>query len=196
MLDQNNEIRRLLDIMSASGRMHTKIISKPQQSKVIDFNFPFPWNSKIKPIYINFDLWQKLSRPQRDLILLRSVSWLTGIKWFKPNLYQGLTLVSLGGMTAEFLQGDAIGVILAGGLTAISLNQIWQKNRSQEIEIKADEDALKIAIRRGYNESEAAKYLLDGIHLISEIEGRSGLNFVELLRVQNLKVKVISSVEN
>ncbi len=196
MLDQNNEIRRLLDLMSAGGRMHTKIISKPNQSKVIDFTFPLPWNRKIKPIYINFDLWQKLSRPQRDLILLRSVSWLTGVKWFKPNLYQGLTLVSLAGMTTEFIQGDAVGVILAGGLTAISLNQIWLKNRSQEREIEADEEALKIAIRRGYDEQSAVKSLLLGLTLIAEIEGRSGLNFGELLRVQNLKVKVISSVEN
>jgi hypothetical protein len=189
MMDQNNEIRRLLDLMSASGRMQTKIISKPQQSQVIDTPFPLPWKGKTKSIYINFDLWQNLSRPQRDLILLRAVSWLIGIKWLEINWYQGLTLVSLGGMTAEFLQGDALGVIIAGGLTAIALNQIWRKNRSQEKEIEADDNAVKIATRRGYDEAEATRALLDGIQLIAEIEGRSGLNFLELLRIQNLKIK-------
>jgi hypothetical protein len=148
-----------------------------------------PWKGKTKSIYINFDLWQNLSRPQRDLILLRAVSWLVGIKWLEINWYQGLTLVSLGGITAEFLQGDALGVIIAGGLSAIALNQIWRKNRSQEKEIEADETAVKIATRRGYDEAEATRALLDGIQLIAEIEGRSGLNFLELLRIQNLKIK-------
>lgn len=191
-MNQNDEIRRLLDLMSASGRMHTKIISKPQQSQVIDTPFPLPWQGKTKSIYINFDLWQRLSRSQRDLILLRAVSWLIGIKWFQPNWYQGLTLVGLTGIVTEFTQGDAIGVIFAGGLTAIALQQIWSKNRSQEKEISADEAAIKIALRRGYNSAQAAKSLLEGIQLIAEIEGRSGLNFIELLRVQNLKIKANS----
>jgi len=34
------EIRRLLDIMPASGRMMSKIINKPPQSTVIDCQFP------------------------------------------------------------------------------------------------------------------------------------------------------------
>ena len=181
-MNQNHEISRLLDLMSASGRMETKIISKPQQSKVIDASFPLPWNKKIKPIYINFDLWQDISLPQRDLILLRTVSWLTSIKWFKPSWDQSLTLLGLVGIFTEFTQGDAVGVILAGGLSTIALNRIWKNNRSQAKEIEADEVALKIALRRGYNESEAAQYLFHGIQLIAEIEGRSSFTFIELLR--------------
>ncbi len=50
------EIRRLLDIMPASSRMTTKIVSKAEQSKVIDASFPLPWHRE-RPIYINFDLW-------------------------------------------------------------------------------------------------------------------------------------------
>ena len=194
-MNQNNEISRLLDLMSASGRMETKIISKPKQSKVIDASFPLPWNKKIKPIYINFDLWQDLSLPQRDLILLRTVSWLIGIKWFKANWDQGLTLLGLVGIVTEFSQGDAIGVVLAGSLSAIALNRIWKNNRSQAKEIEADEKALKIALRRGYNESEAATHLLNGVQLIAEIEERSSLSFVELLRIQNLKVRANKRIQ-
>lgn len=190
MFDQNHEIRRLLDLMSASARMQTKIMSKPQQSLVIDTPFPYPWQTTPKPIYINFELWQRLSPSQRDLILLRAASWLTGIKWFEFNWYQGLTILSLAGMTMEFLQSDAMGVIIAGGLTTVALNQIWRKNRSQEKEIEADETTLKIAIRRGYNEVEAAQNLLNGIQEVANLEGRVNLTFVELLRLQNLKRKI------
>ncbi len=38
-MEPNVEIRRLLDVMPASGRMTTKIVSKPEQAKVIDASF-------------------------------------------------------------------------------------------------------------------------------------------------------------
>lgn len=181
------EIRRLQDLMPASGRMSTKIISKPQQSKVIDFSFPSPWQKNNRSIYINFDLWRRLSRPQRDLLLLRSVSCLIGIKWFKPDIYQGITLAGLIGLTVEMVQVDVVGIIVAGGLTTIAASQIWRQNRSLEKELEADEGALKVAIRRGYTEIEAATHLLEGIDAVSKIERRRSLNFEELIRSQNLK---------
>jgi len=190
MFDQNHEIGRLLDLMSASGRMQTKIISKPHQSLVIDTPFPYPWHNTTRKIYINFDLWQGLSRAQRDLILLRSVSWLINIKWFEFNWYQALTILSLAGVIIEFLQSNAIGVIMAGGLTTFALNQIWRKNRSQDKEIEADEMALKIALRRGYNQTEATQALWEGIQEVAKIEGRVNLTLVELLRLKNLKRKI------
>ena len=67
------EIRRLLDVMPASGRMLTKIVSRPQQSQVIDTPFPLPWSQE-RPIFINFDLWRRLSKPQRDLVILSKIS--------------------------------------------------------------------------------------------------------------------------
>lgn len=73
-MEPNIEIRRLLEIMPASSRMTIKIISKPEQAKVIDVAFPLPWNSD-RPIYINFDFWRRLTKPQRDMLLLRTVSW-------------------------------------------------------------------------------------------------------------------------
>jgi hypothetical protein len=38
-MESNIEIRRLLDVMPASGRMMTKIVSKPEQQQVIDTAF-------------------------------------------------------------------------------------------------------------------------------------------------------------
>jgi hypothetical protein len=103
------EIRRLIELMPASGRMLTKIVSKPQQNTLIESPFPKPWSQE-RPIYINFDLWRRLPKPQRDLLLLRTVCWLIGVKWFKPELYQGFILAGLLGGILELAQGDAVGV--------------------------------------------------------------------------------------
>ena len=180
------EIRRLIELMPASGRMLTKIVSKPQQSRVIESPFPVPW-SQDRPIYINFDLWRRLPKPQRDLLLLRTVCWLLGIKWFKPDLYQGLSLAGLLGGIIELAQADAVGVVVAGSLSAIAATQVWRSTRSSQTELDADEGAIKVATRRGYTETEAAQYLLAGIEAVAELEGRSGLAFTELIRSQNLK---------
>lgn len=180
------EIRRLIELMPASGRMLTKIVSKPQQSRVIESPFPRPW-SQDRPIFINFDLWRRLPKPQRDLLLLRAVCWLLGIKWFKPDLYQGLSLAGLLGGIVELAQADAVGVVVAGSLSAIAATQVWRSTRSSQTELDADEAAIKVATRRGYTETEAAQYLLAGIEAVAELEGRSGLDFTELIRSQNLK---------
>ena len=181
------EIRRLLDLMPASGRMLTKIVSKPQQTTVIESPFPLPWSQE-RPIFVNFDLWRRLPKPQRDLLMLRTVSWLIGIKWFKLDLYQGVVLAGLLGGIVELVQGDAVGVVLSTSLSAIASTQIWRSTRSTESELDADAGAIKVATRRGYTESEAAQHLLSAIEAVVQIEGRSGLNFTELIRCQNLRV--------
>lgn len=186
-MEPNVEIRRLIDIMPASGRMLTKIVSKPEQQKVIDASLPLPWNQD-RPVYINFDLWRRMTKPQRDLLLLRTVSWLIGVKWFKPDIYQGIAVVGLLGGFVESAQADAVGIVVACGLTGIALFRIWRMNRSQESEIGADEAAIRIAARRGYSEVEAAEHLLSAIEAVAKIEGRNGLDFIELLRSQNLRV--------
>ncbi|MEH1804528.1 DUF3318 domain-containing protein [Nostoc sp.] len=185
-MEPNVEIRRLLDVMPASGRMTTKIVSKPEQAKVIDASFPQPWN-QARPIYINFDLWRRLPKPQRDLLLLQMVSWLTGVKWFKPDIYQGLVLAGLLGGILEAAQSDVVGVAVAGGLSAIAAFRIWRTNKSQESELNADAAAIRIAQRRGYSEVEAAQHLLSAIEAVAKIEGRSSFNFTELIRCQNLR---------
>ncbi|MEQ8538445.1 MAG: DUF3318 domain-containing protein [Coleofasciculus sp. D1-CHI-01] len=180
------EIRRLRDLMPASGRMLTKIISKPQQTAVIETPFPMPW-LRDRPIYINFDLWRRLPRPQRDMLLLSTVSWLITIKWFKPDLYQGVVIAGLLGGMVELVQGDAVGVVVATGLSAIAGSQIWRSSRSCQTHLDADTDAIKVALRRGYTETEAAQHLLAAIESVAEIEGRLSLNFTELIRSQNLR---------
>ena len=186
-MNLESEIRRLIEIMPASGRMYTKIISRPQQSQVIEMPFPKPWKRDNRPIYINFDLWNRLSRPQRDLLLLRAVSYLTNIKWFKLDIYQGATLVGVAGVIVEMSQGDALGTIVAGGLSVVAASQIWRRNRSIQTQIEADQEAIKIALRRGYTEVEAARNLLESIESVAKLERRKGLNFTELIRSQNLK---------
>jgi len=185
-MEQNAEIRRLLDLMPASGRMMTKIVSKPEQRQVIDSPVPLPWQQQ-RQVYINFDLWRRLSKPQRDLLLLSNISWLTGIKWFKPDIYQGVVLAGLLGATVELVQSDPVGVVIGAGLSAFASAQIWRNNRSSKVELEADEAAIKVAQRRGYSEPEAAGYLLSAIETVAQIEKRSSLNFVDLIRCQNLR---------
>ncbi len=193
-MNPDPEIRRLIDIMPASGRMLTKIISKPQQTTVIESPFPLPWFGE-RSIYINFDLWRRLPRPQRDMLLLRTVCWLINIKWFKPDLYQSVVLAGLLGGVIELAQADAVGVVVATGLSAIAGSQLWRSNRSSQSQLDADTDGIKIAQRRGYTDIEAAQHLLAAIESVAQIEGRLSLNFTELIRSQNLRaIAGISSV--
>ena len=116
------------------------------------------------------------------------VCWLTGVKWLQPNIYQGVVLAGFIGGIVEAVQSDVVGVVISGGLTALAGIQIWRVNRSQESELNADTAAIRIAQRRGYSETEAAEHLLTAIEAVAKIEERSGLNFSELIRCQNLKV--------
>lgn len=188
------EIQRLRDMMPASGRMLSKIMSRPEQRQVIQAPFPPPWNWE-RSIWINFDLWGELTRPQRDLLILRTVSWQTEVKWFKPGWYQGLVVAGIAGTLVELVQREMVGAVAAGTLTAIAFWQIVRANRSAELELQADTAALQVAQRRGYPEAEAAKHLLGAIEAVARIEGRTGLDFIELLRCQNLRsIAGLSSV--
>lgn len=180
------EINRLQDLMPASGRILCKIRSKPQQTEIVIIVFPPPWRSKNRLIYINFDLWKKLSTPQRDLIFLRSVAFSLGVKWFKPNIYQVVVLSALGGLTFEIANQDVVGILISGSLVTMAGSQIWQQNRSLEKELEADEGGIKVAVRRGYSPQEAKKYLIEAIESLAIIESRRTLNFTELLRIQHL----------
>ena len=171
--------------MPASGRMLTKIVSKPEQRAVIDAPFPMPWTMD-RTIYINFDLWSRLNRSQRDLLILRSTSWTSNVKWFQPNLSLALVAVGAIGLGVEFAQQDIVGIAASSGLSAIALWRIWKSNTSSKVELEADEKALKIAQRRGYTEADAARALLGAIESVAQNEGRT-LSFVELLRCQALR---------
>jgi hypothetical protein len=184
-MNPESEIRRLLDVMPASGRMFIKLVSKPDQKLVIAAPAPLPWMGD-RPVYINFDLWSRLSRSQRDLLILRTVSWTINVQWFQPSPMLGLTALGAIGLGIEWAQQDFVGVAAASGLSAIALLQIWRTNKSARNELEADEKALKIAQRRGYTETDAAHALLSAIESVAQNEGRM-LSFVELLRCQALK---------
>ncbi len=185
-MDSNLEIRRLIDLMPASGRMSTRIVSKPEQSVVMDVPFPMPWAGD-RTVAINFDLWRSLSRPQRDLALLRAVAWVTSIQWLKLRWPQVVSAAGVLGSVAEVMQADAVGLVMASGLSGLALIQIWRDNHSSSLEIEADKTALRVAQRRGYSEPDAAQHLLSAIESIGSLERRSGLSFMELLRCQNLR---------
>jgi hypothetical protein len=190
----DNEIRHLLELMPASGRMKTKLVDNPNQMQVIVAMLPRPWES-LRPITINFDLWGRLNRQQRDLLLLRTVSWLTNSRLLKPNLYQGLVAAGSVGFLVELFQTDAIGMVTAGGLVAIAGTQIWRNSRGPKAEIAADEAGIRVALRRGYTDQEAARSLLTAIEAVADIEARP-LDFTELIRCQNLrKLAGFSSID-
>ncbi|MGL5081862.1 MAG: DUF3318 domain-containing protein [Microcoleaceae cyanobacterium] len=185
-MNQDDEIHQLLELMPASGRMMTQLVSRSQQSAVIETPFPYPWTG-IRRIFVNFKLWQDLSRSQRDLLLLRTVSWVSEVKWLAPSLNQGIALAGAVGLVAEVSQQDAVGVLMAGSLCALGLRQIWQANHRSEVELNADEAAVRIAQRRGYSEPDAAMALMKGIEKVAELESRPGLSYLELMRCQNLR---------
>jgi hypothetical protein len=190
--DQETEIRRLTELMPASGRMLTKIQSQPKQSRVVDAQFPKPWQLGDRLIKINFTLWWELPIQERDLLLLSVVCRLAGIRWFKPDIYQGLTAAGVVGVGFQLWQQDVVGLIVAGGLTALAARQIWQGYQSNEREIEADAQAIKVAVRRGYEQREAVNALTSAIETMARIENRSSLSFTELLRVQNLRLQFSS----
>jgi hypothetical protein len=185
-MNPDTEIARLIDIMPASGRMYCRLINQPNQSRVVAVTAPRPW-VKSRPIYINFELWDELPRPQRDILLIRTINWLNTTQWFKLDWQRGLAVAGVLGGRVELAQGEAIGVVVAGGLTGWAGWQIWKENRSAQREITADEAAIRFALRRGYSEQEAARHLIGAIENTAKIENRFSLDFVELLRCQNLR---------
>jgi len=180
-----DEQYRLIDLMPASGRMYCKILSRPDQPQVVTAKVPLPW-SETRPIAINFDLWQKLTQPQRDLLLLQNVSWLLSIEWFEPGFYQGLTALGFAAIGWEFLRSDPTAILVTTGLTFLAASQIWRKSRSLEQLKIADERAIETAERRGYSAAAAAQSLIEAIEAVALIEGRS-ITVEEQVRCQNLR---------
>ena len=182
----NEEIARLRDLLPASGRMKTRIVTNPRQIEVIKAEFPKPWKSS-HPVSINFDLWQDLSIAQRDLLFLREATWIERVQPLKVDVYQGVVAAGLLGFLVELAQFDAIGILAAGGLSAFAGAQIWRNSRGAQAEMAADEAAIKVAQRRGYTEATAAQALLEAIEAAARLERRSTLSFSELTRTQNLR---------
>jgi hypothetical protein len=181
-----SEINRLADLLPASWRMASKIRNLPDQPQVIASNPILPWSS-VSEVTINFKLWMQLSPAYQDLLLIREVAWRQRERWFALGTYQFVALGASVGMISQLWQSDPVGIVASGGLLAIAIRQLWQTNRSSETQLEADSDALRVAVKRGYEETAAAKTLLEAIQTVAKLEGRNAPEFLELLRCQNLR---------
>ncbi len=179
------ELGRLSDLLPASGLMWCKLVSQPGQQKAIATRLPKPW-SRIFTIAINLPLWHQLPQAQRDLLLLRTSCRGTAVRWVKPGLYQWGLGIGLMVLAVEAVRGDAAGVVVFGGLSAVAGQRIWRSVHSLQTEIEADAQAVQVSTRRGYTEAEAADHLIAGIKALPDIEGRVS-TADELLRCQALK---------
>jgi hypothetical protein len=188
VVNPNAEISRLKELMPASARMKTKLMLNDRQIDVIKAEFPRPWQ-QTHAVTLNLDLWQQLAVAERDLLFLRTVCWVTLANVLKPNWYQALAGAGLVGGIVELTQGDAVGILAAGGVTALAAWQIWRGVRGPQIEIAADDKAVQVAQRRGYDQAEAANALLRALEAVPPLEGRPVLNVNELIRCQNLRVQ-------
>jgi hypothetical protein len=186
-INTNAEITRLRDLMPASARMTTRLLLDDRLTCVIQVPFPRPWR-RSHPITLNWSLWQQLTLPQRDLLLLQAVSWLGAVGVIKPEPYQIVAAVATAGLLFEASQGDAVGILAAGGLGAIAASQVWRGRQSPQRQMEADEAAIRIAQRRGYSEREAVQHLVTALEQVPAIEGRA-LNYSELLRTQSLRTR-------
>jgi hypothetical protein len=182
----NEEIARLRDLLPASWRMTTSIKSKPDQPEPITSSQILPW-AKGAQVEINFRLWRQLIEAERDLLILREISWRQQTKWLQTGAYQGVAALALAGGIVEAVQGDVTGMAIAILLGTIGVNQILRGNKSSQVQVEADNDAIAVAQRRGYAEAEAARALLEAIPAAAKLSGRNTPEFVELIRCQNLK---------
>ena len=182
----NEEIARLRDLLPASWRMTTSIKSKPEQPELIASSQIFPW-AKGTQIEINFRLWRQLIEAERDLLVLREISWRQQTKWLQVGIYQGVGAMAIVGGVVETVQGDVTGIAIAILLGTIGINQILRGNKSSQIQVLADNEAIAVAQKRGYREDEAAKALLEAIPAAAKLSGRDKPEFTELIRCQNLK---------
>lgn len=185
-LSADPEFRRLLNLVPASARMTAKLKHQPNQKTIL--NYQRPWlASQDRTISINLRLWTELPIPQRDLLMLYVVSWQKQSQWLKPDLYAGIIAAGVIAACIEGVQQDAVGIVAALGLSAIAAVQTWRQSRGVGLDLAADREAIAIAQRRGYSETDAASHLLKGIASSVELEGRNGLAFNELIRSQQLR---------
>lgn len=188
MVNPNTEVTRLKELMPASARMKIKIILNDRQIPVIKAEFPRPWQ-RSHSVILNLDLWQHLTVAERDILFLRTISWVMLANLLKPNGYQLLAGAGVAGGLLELMQGDAVGVLAAGGVTALAGWQLWRRVNGPQTDIAADDRAVQVAQRRGYTQADAAYALIRAIEAVPTLEGRRVLTKEELLRCQNLRTQ-------
>ncbi len=183
----SSEINRLLDLLPASWRMHTIVVQRPDQPQAIVSTPILPWQRDTQ-VRINFRLWSSLPVNQRDLLFLGEVAWRQQSRWLQWGTYQLVGLFALGGTLWELIEGDVAGMAVGILLGAIAIKQIHREQRGTKVQLEADSEAIRIAQRRGYTDTIAARSLLEGIQAVAKLEGRQVPEFRELVRCQNLRV--------
>ncbi|MCS6959970.1 MAG: DUF3318 domain-containing protein [Pseudanabaenaceae cyanobacterium SKYGB_i_bin29] len=197
----SSEISRLLDLLPASWRMHTIVAQRPDQAQVITSTPILPWRRDTQ-IKINFRYWFNLPVNERDLLFLAEVSWRQQTQYFQWGTYQLVSLFALAGTIWETIEGDIPGLAVGVLLIAIAWKQIDRQSKSAKTFLESDNEAIRVAQRRGYTDVVAARSLLEGIQNAAKLEGRQIPSFTELIRCQNLrslagisKITVPSEVE-
>lgn len=186
MVNPNTEITRLKELMPASARMKIRIILNDRQISVIKAEFPRPWQ-RSHTVTLNIDLWQHLAPAERDLLFLRTISWVMLANPLKPNGYHLLAGAGVAGGLLELVQGDAVGLLAAGGVAALAGWQVWRGLNGLPMEMAADDRAVQVAQRRGYTQTDAVKALIRALEAVPPLEGRRVLTQAELMRCQNLR---------
>ncbi len=115
-VNTNAEISRLRELMPASGRMNTRLMLDDRLTSVIETPFPRPWH-RSHPITLNWVLWQEMSLPQRDLLFLQAVCWLSSVRLLKLEPYQGVAAAGALMGIFELVQGDVVGTLAGGRLS-------------------------------------------------------------------------------
>ncbi len=183
----NSEINRLLDLLPASWRMHTIVSQRPDQLQAITSTPILPWQRDTH-IKINFRLWSSLTINQRDLLFLAEVAWRQQSRWLQWGTYQLVGLFALGGTIWETIEGDVTGLAVGLLLTVIAIKQIDREHKGTKTQLESDSEAIRVAQRRGYTDTIAARSLLEAIQAVAKLEGRQAPEFRELVRCQNLRV--------
>ncbi|MDX1977880.1 MAG: DUF3318 domain-containing protein [Pseudanabaenaceae cyanobacterium bins.68] len=183
MLDPNQEIMELEDLLPASWRMQTKVFSGYERLPLISSNLPKPWNRRLK-VNLNFRQWQELSRSERDLLFLQEVAGRLTPRWLTLGLDQALTLLALVATAWQFSQSDLGGAGLGILLTLLAGDRLRRQQTGLPARIKADQETLQIAQRRGYSSTQAAKALLQGLAKLHERQ-EPGLDY--LIRCEHLR---------
>lgn len=187
---EKEETERLRDLLPASFRPLITIVPHFGGEALLISRRKAPWQPQ-GTIAIDFRRWQGIPQPQRDLLFLREVGWLDNRNWLQPGFYQSLAL--FGGITtvAELSLQHPFSALLAGGITALSVRQIWQNLNRESAHFDADEFALRRAQFRGYTRQEAAQHLADAIEQVLKLDPTvrdSGeASILTALRLQRLR---------
>jgi hypothetical protein len=181
------EVERLLDLLPASQRSSVEISAAPErQLQVIRGQRPFLWRQKMR-IFIKPYEWKQFTPNQRASLFLHKVGYYGRAVSRQLDFY--IAVSALGGLSLVFeaLQQDPVGITVSGGLSGLALWQ-WRRDQTNDRRLlAADAYAVDRLVLRGMPRLQAVEALGQALHVEARLEGRSGNEFLDVLRYQNLK---------